>query len=170
MPGFIFSQLPIMQSMRPRFALVVPLMALTFLAGCVTRPINARIDKVDPTAGYRFSARSQFNTNDTDTIIILAFSGGGTRAAAFSYGVLEELRRTELVVHGRKTRMLDEVDVVTGVSGGSFTELAAQLYDEILFHGATFADLQKKPGPWAVVTATDISTGSRLAFVQTEFD
>jgi len=208
-----------MQSMRPRFALVVPLMALTFLAGCATRPINARIDKVDPTAGYRFSARSQFNTNDTDTIIILAFSGGGTRAAAFSYGVLEELRRTELVVHGRKTRMLDEVDVVTGVSGGSFTalayalygdklfdmyeeaflkrnvqgeligrflspvnwgtllsnnwgrsELAAQLYDEILFHGATFADLQKKPGPWAVVTATDISTGSRLAFVQTEFD
>lgn len=220
MPGFPFLSLPTMASMRAGPVLFVPLMVLLLLAGCAaTRPINARIDKVDPTAGYRFAARSEFNTNDTDTIVIVAFSGGGTRAAAFSYGVLEELRRTELTVNGRKTRMLDEVDVVTGVSGGSFTalayalygdklfdiyeeaflkrnvqgeligrffnpsnwgalwsenwgrsEMAAQLYDEILFHGATFADLQKKPGPWAIATATDISTGSRLAFVQTEFD
>ena len=208
-----------MASTRARFVLFVPLVTLALLVGCATRPINARLDKVDPTAGYRYVTRPQFTTNDTDTILILAFSGGGTRAAAFSYGVLEELRRTELTINGRKTRMLDEVDVVTGVSGGSFTalayalygdqlfdvyeeaflkrdiqseligrflspanwsrlwsdnwgrsELAAQLYDEILFHGATFADLEKKPGPWAIVTATDISTGSRLAFVQTEFD
>ena len=32
-----------------------------------------------------------------DNLVILAFSGGGTRAAAFSYGVLEFLRRTEIV-------------------------------------------------------------------------
>ena len=37
-------------------------------------------------------------------LVILAFSGGGTRAAAFSYGVLEALRRIETVTtSGRKT-------------------------------------------------------------------
>jgi len=190
---------------------------LVLLAGCATRPINARLDQFDPTKGYRSSTRPELN--DSDTIIILAFSGGGTRAAAFSYGVLEELRRTELTINGRETRMLDEVDMMTGVSGGSFTalayalygeklfdtyeqaflkrdvqgelihrvlsptnwgalwsenfgrsELAAQFYDEILFHGATFADLEKKPGPFALVTATDISTGSRFGFAQGAFD
>ena len=190
---------------------------LVLIAGCATRPINERLDHFDPTKGYRSSTRPELN--DSDTIIILAFSGGGTRAAAFSYGVLEELRRTEVAINGRKTRMLDEVDLITGVSGGSFTalayalygeelfdtyeqaflkrnvqgelikrvlsptnwpalwsenfgrsELAAQYYDEILFHGATFADLEKKRGPFALVTATDISTGSRFAFAQGAFD
>ena len=49
------------------------------------------------------------------------------------YGVLEELRRTEVVVGGRRTRLLDEVDLITGVSGGSFTALAYGLYGEKLF-------------------------------------
>nr|WP_255475058.1 patatin-like phospholipase family protein [Pusillimonas sp. ANT_WB101] len=65
--------------------------------------------------------------------MILSFSGGGTRAAAFSYGVLEELRRTHVVVQGEQRRLLDEVDIITGVSGGSFTALAYALYGERLF-------------------------------------
>ena len=64
---------------------------------------------------------------------MLAFSGGGTRAAALSYGVLEELRRTEIVVDGKRRRLVDEVDVITGVSGGSFTALAYALYGDRLF-------------------------------------
>ena len=46
--------------------------------------------------------------------------------------------------------------------GWGRSEMAEEYYDEILFHGATFADLDKKPGPWVIATATDISTGSRL--------
>ena len=133
--------------------------------------------------------------NDPHTFFVLSFSGGGTRAAAFSYGVLEELRRTEVIVNDQHRRLVDEVDLITGVSGGSFTalsyalygdrlfceyeerflkrdvqgaltwralnpfnwwkfiggtagrsEIAAEYYDEILFEGATFADLLKKPG------------------------
>src|SRR5262249_42139335 len=93
------------------------------VAGCATRPINAPIDKVDAKAGYRYLTTRARSAEADDTLLILAFSGGGTRAAAFSYGVLEELRRTELTVNGRKKRMLDQVDIVTGVSGGSFTAL-----------------------------------------------
>jgi NTE family protein len=189
------------------------------LGACATRPINAPIAEVKRGAGYRLETR-QSQDKDRETLMILAFSGGGTRAAAFSFGVLEELRRTQVTLaSGRRVRVLDEVDVITGVSGGSFTalayglhgeklfddydqrflkrdvegellarflspanwgalwspewgrsELAAKLYDEILFEGATFRDLQGRPGPLIVATATDISTGSRLGFTQSDFD
>jgi NTE family protein len=66
-------------------------------------------------------------------LFVLSFSGGGTRAAAFSYGVLEELRRTEILVDGQRRRLIDEVDLITGVSGGSFTALAYALYGDRLF-------------------------------------
>ena len=193
--------------------------SLLLLGGCATRPINPPITQADPSTGYRFETR-QARDKNKDNLVILAFSGGGTRAAAFSYGVLEFLRRTEVVgPQGNKVRLLDAVDVITGVSGGSFTalayglygdklfsdyetrflkrnvqgdlmmrlfmpgnwpaltsdtygrsEMAAQLYDEILFDNATFGDLMARPGPTATVTATDISTGSRLTFTQGDFD
>ncbi len=56
--------------------------------------------------------------------------------------------------------------------GGSAgrSELAAEYYDEILFEGATFGDLLDKPGPVVIATGTDLSTGSRLAFFQNDFD
>jgi NTE family protein len=195
------------------------LMLTLLLGACATRPINPPITAVDPSAGYRYQTRQQYFT-DKENLVILAFSGGGTRAAAFSYGVLEFLRRTEVIgPKGNKARLLDQVDVITGVSGGSFTalayglygdklfddyeqrflkrnvqgellgrlanplywgklsspnwgrsELAAQLYDEILFNGATFGDLNSGRGPLILASATDISTGSRFIFNQGTFD
>jgi len=56
-----------------------------------------------------------------DIALVLAFSGGGTRAAAFSYGVLKELRDTNIVENGQQQTLLDEVDLINSVSGGSFT-------------------------------------------------
>jgi NTE family protein len=65
---------------------------------------------------------------------VLAFSGGGARAAAFSFGVLEFLRRTEVAApDGTQFRLLDAVNMITGVSGGSFTALAYGLYGDKLF-------------------------------------
>ena len=52
-----------------------------------------------------------------DTVIALSFSGGGTRAAAFAYGALTALDETP--TPNRSTSLLDRVDFVTGVSGGS---------------------------------------------------
>jgi len=57
---------------------------------------------------------------DDDMLLALSFSGGGTRAAAFSFGVLQELDRTRSGAAGTKT-LLDRVDFVSGVSGGSVT-------------------------------------------------
>jgi NTE family protein len=44
------------------------------------------------------------------------------------------------------------------------------LYDEILFDGATFGDLDRGNGPFIIATATDISTGARFPFHQGLFD
>src|SRR5258705_12104739 len=104
-------------------------------AGVSAHPaVTPPITQTDPRTGYRFETRQAVSQNRKDNLVILAFSGGGTRAAAFSYGVLEFLRRTEVVApNGAKVRLLDGVDVITGVSGGSFTALAYGLYGDKLF-------------------------------------
>ena len=51
--------------------------------------------------------------------VAVTLSGGGARAAAFGYGVLDGLRQTRFVWNGRQTSLLDEIDVISGVSGGS---------------------------------------------------
>ena len=116
-------------------AAILPAMVL---CGCATLvPVNVPVDRVEPDAGYRIAkllGRDRSPANNPDALVMLAFSGGGTRAAALSYGVLEELRRTAIVVNGHPHSMLDEVDLVAGVSGGSFTALAYALYGERLFH------------------------------------
>ena len=120
-----------------RVFLPAALAALLILGGCATRPINAPITQVDPNAGYTFQTR-QKHFKSQENLVVLAFSGGGTRAAAFSYGVLEFLRRTEVVApNGTKFRLLDGVDVITGVSGGSFTALALMF---VLVEGRRAAD------------------------------
>ncbi|HET7837745.1 MAG TPA: patatin-like phospholipase family protein, partial [Variovorax sp.] len=198
--------------------------AALLLAGCnALAPVNPPIAKVDFDSGYRVNRmlkrQHEGVTNDPHTVFMLTFSGGGTRAAAFSYGVLEELRRTDVMVGGVQRNLLQEVDAISGVSGGSFTalayalygdrlfteyeprflkrdvqgtltwralnplnwfslgsglygrsELAADYYDEILFNGATFADLLKLPTPVTAVTGTDLSTGARFQFSQEQFD
>lgn len=99
---------------------ILSILALLVLAGCASQPINAPITQVDPRSGYRpYLLLPKRQNNDLSTLFVLSFSGGGTRAAAFSYGVLEELKRTEIVVNGEHRRLLDEVNVITGVSGRS---------------------------------------------------
>jgi len=101
------------------------------MAGCAHYPVNRPITKVDPSAdpGKRLSAPDRSD----DLFLMLSFSGGGTRAAAFSYGVLEEFAKTEVTINGRKRRLLEEVDVISGVSGGSFTAAYYGLFGDRIF-------------------------------------
>ena len=65
-------------------------------------------------------ARNEARQQENDgTIVALSFSGGGTRAAAFSFGALEQLARTPSPGGGRD--MLDHLGLVSGVSGGAIT-------------------------------------------------
>ena len=66
------------------------LAGLLLVSGCAHYPVNAPLTAVKPTAGYRFET-AIIHTNSDDTSLVLAFSGGGIRAAALIYGVLQEL-------------------------------------------------------------------------------
>ena len=52
-------------------------------------------------------------------VAAVTLSGGGARAAAFGLGVLQELKATRFELDGRETTLLDEVGLISGVSGGS---------------------------------------------------
>jgi len=105
---------------------------LSAVAGCAHYPVNQAVKQVDPQGGYR--GKNLIDpANDDQLLLMLTFSGGGTRAAAFSYGVLETLRDTIVTVRGRQRRLLDEVDWISGVSGGSFTAAYYGLFRDRIF-------------------------------------
>jgi NTE family protein len=197
---------------RPRLGVSL----LLLCAGCATYPVNRPLAQYKPDYGYRFSHYFP-RLQDDETFVILTFSGGGTRAASLAYGVLRELDRTPV---GNGKSLLDEVDLISGVSGGTFTamyyalhgkeglpdfekdflrkdvqgilkrsiwkprnlvrllssyysraDLAAEIYDQEVFHGATFADVAaRNRRPFVIVNASEIDIGARFEFTQEEFD
>jgi NTE family protein len=115
------------------------------VTGCASFPENSPREAGLEHAGYRYDvvdAATDPQRNDPRTLVLLAFSGGGTRAAAMAYGVLEQLRATCITLPGRpRSRLLDEVDVISSNSGGSY---AAAYYG--LFRESSFEPEGADPG------------------------
>ena len=186
------------------------------LGGCTTYGVidNPSLKEIDPEAGYSWRALAKHRRSQ-DLIVILSFSGGGTRAAALAYGVLQGLRDTRIDSDGQSLRLLDEVSYISSVSGGSFTsayyglygdrifedfeqdfllldveshliwgllnpiewfrpggrtEMAIRYYDEHVFHGATFADMNTEDGALILINASDLAHGVRFSFIQDYFN
>lgn len=196
------------------------------LAACSTvtmnKPLPPKADVAtagpDLGKGYRFGAMP-LGDNAPDIFVALAFSGGGKRSAAFGYGVLTGLRDLTIDIDGRQRRLLDEVDLMTAVSGGSFpaayyglyrdkifsdfekdflrvdlesyiygmyllpwnwewwvnplygtNDQMEKVYDNLMFHGATYADLIRQGRPLVSIDATDINFGTVFPFDQDQFD
>ncbi len=109
-------------------------LALLVLSGCASYGVihNKPAGAVESQQAYSIKQLSG-RRGSGDIALMLAFSGGGTRAAALAYGVLQELRDTTLVIDGQPRRLLDEVDTISSVSGGSFTSAYYGLYGDRLF-------------------------------------
>ncbi|MDG3088494.1 patatin-like phospholipase family protein [Vibrio hannami] len=148
-------------------------------------------------------------------MIVVSISGGGTRAAAFSYGVMKALNEQLVDKNGEYVTVLEEVDKISSVSGGSFTaayyglygdklftdfedeflydnvsssliwrlmnprlwlstsgitQEAVSYYENKLFKGATFADINQDERPLIVINASDLGGGVRFSFIQEYFD
>ena len=123
--------------MSHRIHVALALCLIFVLAGCATYPANPRLAQYDPHAGYRYQ-NLKAPGNSESLFVILTFSGGGTRAAALSYGVMEKLRNTKIQWEGKERRLLDEVDVISSVSGGSFTAAYYGLFRDELFDPGKF--------------------------------
>ena len=102
------------------------------LTACVSHyPINNPIVSIESV--QRFSLEDTPDSRSDELLLILTFSGGGTRAAAFAFGVLQTLADTQIVVDGQKRRLLHEVDAISSVSGGSFTAAYYGLFKDRIF-------------------------------------
>ena len=187
-------------------------------AGCTAHyPVNETVTDFKPEERYGLT-HSVLGGRSDKMLVMLTFSGGGTRAAAFSLGVMEELARTRVKVEGEEVRLLDEVDAISSVSGGSFTaayyglfgdrlfedferdflkvdvqgkltrglfspfkwpklwspyygrsEMAADLYDQLLFEGKTYRDMLMPGRPMVMINATDMALGAQFSFFQPQF-
>lgn len=212
-----------------------PFAALGLLAGLATAALvacqsievemNKPLQQVAPAdvptiseGGYRITALPR--PEHDDILLILAFSGGGKRSSAFSYGALTAMR--DLQVTGAADSphsMLSEIEIISSVSGGTFTSMyyglhrdklftdyekdflkvdidsyiygiyllpwnwdwlvnpsvgtndyMAKVYDDLMFRGATYADLAKQGRPMIMANATDITYGTVFSFQQDTFD
>lgn len=157
---------------------------------------------------------------DDSTLMLVAISGGGSRAAAVGWKALEELRRipyrfTNAQGQAVNSNLAAEIDLIAGISGGSFAatawclsngdmtqfrkrfverdiqrvlawnlltakgwlalfshryariNIAAELYDQEVFDGKTFADLPARP--LLRLHATNLALGQRFTFTRETF-
>jgi NTE family protein len=130
-----------MSSRRPSssrsLAAVLAFVAVIAVGGCdsgVHYPVNPPLARHDPGYGHRFENSRMRPGQSADVLVVLLISGGGTRAAALAYGALEALRDTRVVVGGKQETLLEEVDYISAVSGGSAVAAYYGLYRDRLFH------------------------------------
>ena len=105
---------------------------LVFLSSCAHYTVNSpvghlSVDLQERTISYDSPERSD------ELFLVVAFSGGGTRAAALAYGILEALEKVKIPGINKPRTLLDEVDSISSVSGGSFTAAYYGLYQKRIF-------------------------------------
>jgi NTE family protein len=106
--------------------------------------MNAPLARWDAGYGYRSTNLPPSKTGSSDSLFIVAsFSGGGARASALSYGVLRELARTQIRWEGVDKRLVDELNIINALSGGSFTAAYFALYGDRIFHDFEYRFLRK---------------------------
>ncbi len=100
--------------------LIAPLLVAALLSACARefpnkaltgQTSNTYLTQLDPTA----------NPSPDDPFIVMTFSGGGVRATALSYDVLELLKHATYSSHGQTRHLADDVRIISSASGGSVT-------------------------------------------------
>lgn len=135
-----------------RFALMA--IAAFSIGACATAP-GWPINK--PIAAEAHPAPAELRAGED--MLALAFSGGGARAASFSYGALLGLRETKAA---DGARLIDHVALVTAVSGGSITAGWFAQHGADGLDGFRAAALDKD---WTSRLRSNLWPGSWLAFL-----
>jgi len=131
------------QIMMALYRSVLPLCAL-LLSGCVGLPYHPFPAASTSTAYFADPA-------DEGTLVGIAISGGGSRAATFAAAVLEELARIPVDTDGEGQKsLIEKVNYISSVSGGSLA--------------AAYFGLLKPGRNVPVLSGTDLSTPYRSFF------
>ena len=122
------------------------LLLMSVMVGCeYVRPIpNVPLEKWEPNGGYRYTNVAPPESDNSDSLLfVAAFSGGGTRASTLAFGALRELANQQIVWEGKKKRLLDELDLIHALSGGTFTGGYYALFRDQIFHDFEHRFLRK---------------------------
>ena len=123
--------------------LLLSIIGLAFLVACASYPLNAPIDEIDLSSGYRLENLALGDRNSDEIFVILALSGGGVRAAALDFGVMQQLERVRFGDDGRS--LLDEVDIISSSSGASIPAAYYGLYGKDAFFNDFTDDVLHMP-------------------------
>lgn len=104
---------------------LIGLLSIVALAGCA----STHFENVPLEAGKTNPERRVIDVSDSDRpIVLLAFSGGGSRASAMGWSVLQELNKYSYTSKGRTHHLTDDVAVISSASGGSVIAADFALY------------------------------------------
>jgi NTE family protein len=94
---------------------------------------DTRCEAPEPQTAPAYYLENLRNCTSPDSLVIFAFSGGGIRSASFGYGVLQAAHSIDMP-DAKGAHPLDrDIDIVSGVSGGSFTAAAFATHHDTLF-------------------------------------
>jgi NTE family protein len=136
--------------------LVLSLLSLQIVGCSTARPwLNPPLQ---PGGTVQYDGRRQIAdpARARDVLVVASFSGGGSRAAAFAYATIRELDNHVFDWNGRRTTLAREIDMITGVSGGSVAAAHFAL------HGVS-AHLEQFPGNFLDVDFQRRVIGSALS-------
>jgi len=98
---------------------------LLLLAGCAT---SSHFENYPSSSGSNAERRSIDVSHPDRPVILIAISGGGSRAADLGWVILKDLRELSYTSNGQSRRLIDDVAVVSSVSGGSVIAAYFGLY------------------------------------------
>src|SRR5215472_16853638 len=192
------------------------LVACLLLAGCA----STHFENVPLPSGAENPERRAVDVSREERpLILVAISGGGSRAAALGWVILREVAKFRYGTDGQTRSLIDDIGVVSSVSGGSVIaahfalygpdglerfgpdflvpdnmrtigidavapvtwsrlaitgasriDVVEALFDNQLFKGKTFFELNQPGKPYLILNATDMATGEVFAFTPKRFD
>src|SRR5580704_16719392 len=121
----------------------------------INQPLSANPAKVEA------ELQPDVQTNFDDMVVALTFSGGGMRAAAYSYGVLTAFDQTRVPTRTGSISLLDRLDFLSGVSGGSVLAAYYGLrgHDAIADFKARFLDVNAEEALQTELSLGNIARG-----------
>jgi NTE family protein len=132
--------------MRTTLQLILATVICLAIFGCeYVRPtLNQPLAKWDRQYGYRFPNLAPPEEGNSNSLFVMtSFSGGGTRASTLAFGVLRELSRYSIRWEGQEKRLIDELDMIYALSGGTFTGAYYALFRDRIFHDFEYRFLRK---------------------------
>lgn len=113
----------------PALLLILSLTACATLQAPSNGPLPAGKGFTAADVSYRIGGSPSREPNSDELLVIMTLSGGGKRSAAYAYGVMKALNSVKI---GKRT-LLQEVDIISGVSGGVFAASYYTLHQQETF-------------------------------------